>query len=473
MSATGPEEVLELIRKNKIEFIDCRFMDFPGLWQHCTFPVTELSVQSFADGFGFDGSSVRGWQKINEADMLLVPVAETARLDPFLEAPTLGVICDVKDPLTRNHYSRDPRSVAKKAAAYLKKTGVADTAYFGPELEFFVFDQVHFDQGINHAEYAVASAEGIWDRGRPDPTNLGYKVRQKEGYFPCPPTDTLTNLRSEMVRVLVQMGFPVEAHHHEVATGGQAEIDLRYQELVASADACMYAKYVIKNVAARHGRAATFMPKPLFGDNGSGMHTHFSLWKNGQPLMAGKKYAGLSDLGLWAIGGLLRHGPALLALTNPTTNSYKRLVPGFEAPVNLAYSARIRSAAVRIPMYQDNPKTKRLEFRCPDPSCNPYLAFAAILMAAIDGVRNHIDPGPALERDPADLSAQEQAALRTTPMDLDAALRELEADHDFLLEGGVFTEDLVHYWTQYKRKSEIDELRIRPHPYEFCMYFDI
>jgi len=472
MSAMDPKDVLGLVRRTKIEFVDCRFLDFPGLWQHCTFPVAELSEQSFTDGFGFDGSSVRGWPRINEADMLLVPVAATARIDPFAAAPTLAVVCDIKDPITRKNYSRDPRSVAKKAAAYLRKTGVADTACFGPELEFFVFDSVHYDQGINHGEYAVDSCEGVWNRGRQDPTNLGHQVHQKEGLFPCPPTDTLADLRSEMVQVLMQMGLPVEAHHHEVATGGQVEIDLRYQELVPICDACLYAKYVIKNVAARHGKAASFMPKPLLGDNGSGMHTHFSLWKAGKPLMAGRKYAGLSDLGLWAIGGLLRHAPALLALTNPTTNSYKRLVPGFEAPVHLVHSCRNRSAAIRVPMYQDNPRTKRLEFRCPDSSCNPYLALSAMLMAAIDGVRNRMDPGPAFDGELADAATAEQT-IRTAPADLDQALRELEADHDFLLEGGVFTDDLIRYWVQYKRDNEVQALRIRPHPYEFCMYFDI
>ncbi|MEX0885138.1 MAG: type I glutamate--ammonia ligase, partial [Phycisphaeraceae bacterium] len=453
--------------------IDCRFMDFPGLWQHITFPVQELNDESFVTGFGFDGSAIRGWQAINESDMVLVPVAQTAHIDPFAQHPTLGMICDIKDPITKKEYSRDPRSIARKTADYLKASKIADMAMFGPELEFFIFDSAHYDQDINSASYRVDSVEGVWNRGKRDATNLGYQVRQRQGYFPTPPMDTMSDLRSEMVEVMMDMGIPVEGHHHEVATGGQAEIDLRYQELVRMADTCMLYKHVVKNVAARHGKVATFMPKPLFGDNGSGMHTHFSLWKEGKPLLAGNRYAGLSKLGLYAIGGILRHARSLVALTNPTTNSFKRLVPGYEAPVHIVYSSRNRSATVRIPVYRDNPATKRIEFRAPDASCNPYLAFAAITMAAIDGIRNKIDPGDPLDKDMYDLSPEAYAELDTIPVDLDEALDALEQDHAYLLEGDVFTEDVIRYWVKYKRDHEVAALRQRPHPFEFCMYFDI
>lgn len=468
-----PQQVLKLIKDQKIQFIDLRFMDFPGLWQHLTVPVTELSADSFESGFGFDGSIIRGWQAINESDMLLVPVADTATVDPFLQHPTVSMICDVRDPITKKEYSRDPRSIARKTIAHLKKSKIADTAYFGPELEFFVFDNVWYDQGINYAKYQVDSREGVWGRGHEDPTNLGYKIRLKEGYFPTPPMDTLQNIRGEMVATLMDLGIPVEAHHHEVATGGQCEIDMRYQDLVTMADSIMMYKYVVKNVAARHGKVATFMPKPLFQDNGSGMHVHFSLWKGDKPLFAGNKYAGLSEMGLHAIGGILKHARALCAFTNPTTNSYKRLVPGYEAPVNLVYSSRNRSAAIRIPMYSDNPRTKRLEFRCPDSSCNPYLAFSAMVMAAMDGIENRIDPGDPLDKDMYQLSAAEYEKMGSAPTDLEEALDSLESDHDFLLKGDVFTADVIHYWIKYKRENEVDALRVRPHPYEFCMYFDI
>jgi glutamine synthetase len=468
-----PKQVLQLVKQKKVEFVDCRFMDFPGLWQHITIPAHELNEDSFELGFGFDGSCIRGWQAINEQDMLLVPVAETALIDPFYDRLTLAMLCDVKDPITKKQYSRDPRSIARKANDFLKETNIADRALFGPEMEFFIFDNVWYDQNVNSATYRVDSCEGIWNRGKQDPTNLGYHVRQKEGYFPCPPMDQLTNLRNEMVAVMQQMGIPVDGHHHEVATGGQCEIDLRHEELLEMADQIMTCKYVVKNVAARHGKVATFMPKPLFGDNGSGMHTHFSLWKGDKPLFAGSHYAGLSKLGLYAIGGILKHARSLIAFTNPTTNSFKRLVPGYEAPVNLVYSSRNRSAAIRIPVYQDNPRTKRLEFRSPDCSANPYLAFAAMLMAAIDGIQNKIDPGDPLDKDMVDLEPEEYEAIRSTPMDLDEALDALEKDHAYLLEGGVFTEDVIHYWIKYKRENETGALRARPHPFEFCMYFDI
>ncbi len=467
------EDVLKLCEQRQIRFVDLRFMDFPGLWQHTTLSVNELTLASFDHGFGFDGSSIRGWQAINESDMLLTPVANTAKIDPFLPAPTLSIICNVRDPITKKEYSRDPRSIARKAVSYLRASGLADNAYFGPELEFFVFDQAFYDQGINFAKYYVGSREGIWERGKEDVTNRGYQVRLKEGYFPTPPMDTLHNLRGEMVDVLIELGIPVEAHHHEVATGGQCEIDMRYQDLVTMADSVMMYKYVAKNVAARHGKVVTFMPKPLFGDNGSGMHVHFSLWKGDKPLFAGNKYAGLSEMGLHAIGGILRHAPALCALCNPTTNSYKRLVPGYEAPVNLVYSSRNRSAAIRIPMYSEKAHTKRIEFRCPDSSCNPYLAFSGMVMAAIDGIENKIDPGEPMDKNIYHLTSEESERILSAPGSLEEALIELENDHDFLLKGDVFTADVIHYWIKYKRESEVDALRIRPHPYEFCMYFDV
>lgn len=469
-----PEQVLEYAKKNHVEFVDLRFLDFPGLWQHLTVPVEELRLQSFEDGFGFDGSSIRGWQAINESDMLIIPVPDTAVLDPFCQHPTLALICDIQDPLTRQRYSRDPRSVARKAVDYMKSTGVADAAHFGPELEFFIFDQVCYDQGMNYAHYKVDSREGTWRRGIDEPDNLGNQLRPKEGYFPCPPADTMHNLRSEMVAVLEQCGIDVETHHHEVATGGQAEIDMRFDRMVRMGDKIMLYKYILKNVAARHGKVVTFMPKPLFGDNGSGMHTHFSLWRGDTPLFYDKgKYAELSDLGRWAIGGLIRHAAAVLAFTNPTTNSYKRLVPGYEAPVNLIWSMRNRSAFVRIPIYQHNPKTKRIEFRCPDSSCNPYLAFSAILMAALDGIERKIDPGLPVDENLYDLPAARLAEIGQTPGSLEAALKALEADHEFLLAGDVFTEDVVHYWIKYKMDNEVAALRSRPHPYEFCLYFDL
>jgi glutamine synthetase len=468
-----PEQVLDFARQNGIEYVDLRFLDFPGIWQHLTVPIRELTLESFQNGFGFDGSSLRGWQAINESDMLIVPVPDTMILDPFFQHPTISMICDVKDPITRAEYSRDPRSVARKAAAYLRTTGIADTAYFGPELEFFIFDRVLYDQGINFARYEVDSREGVWRRGRDEPDNLGYQIRPREGYFPVPPADQMHNLRAEMVSVLEQCGIQVETHHHEVATGGQAEIDMRYDRLVAMGDKVMTYKYIVKNVAARHGKVVTFMPKPLFGDNGSGMHTHFSLWNGDTPLFYGNRYAELSDLALWAIGGLIRHAASLLAFCCPTTNSYKRLVPGYEAPVNLTYSMRNRSAFIRIPMYQHNPKTKRLEFRCPDSSCNPYLAFSAILMAALDGIQNRIDPGPPVDENFYDMDPEKFGQIGRTPASLDEALRALEKDHEYLLRGGVFTGDVIHYWIKYKMENEVIPLQSRPHPYEFCLYFDL
>jgi glutamine synthetase len=468
-----PKEVLAMCRENDVKAVDLRFMDFPGIWQHFTIPVNKLTEDVFEDGLGFDGSSIRGWQAINESDMLLTPQPETAVLDPFCDLPTISMICNIQDPITREDYSRDPRNVARKAVNYLKSTGIADTCYIGPEAEFFIFDDVRFDQRANEGYYHLDSIEGEWNRGRVENPNLGYKLRHKEGYFPVPPADQLMNIRNEMMQTMIDCGLDVEAQHHEVATAGQCEIDLRFQDLVKMADQmCMY-KYIIKNVATKHGKTVTFMPKPLFGDNGSGMHTHISLWKGSEPLFAGSGYAGLSEMALHAIGGLLKHAPAILAFSNPTTNSYKRLVPGYEAPVNLAYSQRNRSASCRIPMYSASPKAKRVEFRCPDPSCNPYLSFSAILMAVIDGIQNKINPGQPLDKDIYDLEPEELAQVPKAPGSLEEALASLQNDHTFLLRGDVFTEDVIETWIKYKTEKEVDAMRLRPHPYEFCLYYDI
>jgi glutamine synthetase len=467
-----PREVLAMCREKEVKAVDLRFVDFLGAWQHFTIPVGKLEEDVFDDGLGFDGSSIRGWQAINESDMLLVPVPDTAVVDPFAQIPTLSMICNIQDPITREDYSRDPRNIARKAVNYLKSTGIADTCFIGPEAEFFVFDDVRFDQNSHEGYFHLDSGEAEWNRGRAEGPNLGHKLRHKEGYFPCPPSDQLMDIRNEMMLTMIQCGIDVEAQHHEVATAGQCEIDMRFQELVKMADQmCLY-KYIVKNVARRHGKTVTFMPKPIFGDNGSGMHTHISLWKDSHPLFAGTGYAGLSDMAMHALGGILRHAPAILAITNPTTNSYKRLVPGYEAPVNLAYSQRNRSASCRIPMYSASPKTKRIEFRCPDPSCNPYLAFAAILLAAIDGIQNKLHPGEPLDRDIYDMPPEELANVPKAPGSLDEALAALEADHDFLLRGDVFTDDVIATWLRYKREKEIQPMRLRPHPYEFCLYFD-
>ena len=468
-----PKEVLALCREKGVKAVDFRFMDFPGLWQHFTVPVSQLAEETFEDGLGFDGSSIRGWQAINESDMLVVPQPETAFLDPFTELTTLVMICNIQDPITREDYSRDPRNVARKAVNYLRSTGIADTAYFGPEAEFFIFDDVRYDQTANQGFYFVDSIEGEWNRGRDEGPNLGHKLRHKEGYFPVPPADQMMDIRNEMMQTMVECGLDVECQHHEVGTAGQAEIDLRFQNLVHMADQMLMYKYIAKNVAWKHGKTVTFMPKPIFSDNGSGMHTHLSLWKDEKPLFAGNGYAGLSEGAMHAIGGILKHAPAVLAFTNPTTNSYKRLVPGYEAPVNLAYSQRNRSAACRIPMYSPSPKSKRIEFRCPDPSCNPYLAFSALLMAAIDGIQNKISPGEPLDKDIYDLSPEEAAEVPTTPASLDEALTALQQDHEFLLRGDVFTDDVISKWIDYKMENEVDALRLRPHPFEFCMYYDI
>jgi glutamine synthetase len=469
-----PKEVLALCREKDVKAIDLRFMDFPGIWQHFTIPVDKLDEDVFEDGLGFDGSSIRGWQAINESDMLIVPQPETATMDPFEPIPTLSMICNIQDPVTREDYTRDPRNVARKAVNYLKSTGIGDTCFIGPEIEFFIFDSVRYDQSANAGFYFIDSIEGQWNRGKEEnPPNLGYKLRYKEGYFPVPPADQMMTIRNEMMQTLVDSGISIEAQHHEVGTAGQSEIDMKFDELVKMADKVMLYKYIIKNVAKKYNKTVTTMPKPLFGDNGSGMHTHISIWKGGDPLFAGSGYAGLSDMGLYAIGGILKHAPALCGICNPTTNSYKRLVPGYEAPVNLAYSQRNRSASIRIPMYSPNPKAKRLEYRCPDPSCNPYLSFSAILMAAIDGIQNKIDPGEPLDKDIYDLSPEEMKGIPTTPGSLDEALNALEADHEFLLRGDVYTQDVIDTWIRYKRTNEVDPVRLRPHPYEFCLYYDI
>lgn len=467
-----PKEVLEFARKYDARQVDLRFADIPGLSHHISYPLTELDESSFENGFGIDGSSIRGWAAINESDMLLVPDSKTAFMDPFRDTPTLVMNCNVIDPITRQHYERDPRWIAQKAELYLQNSGIADTAYFGAEAEFFIFDNIRFDQNQNSGYYFIDADEGRWNTGR-ESNNLGYRPRYKEGYFPVPPTDHSMDLRAEMVEVMIDCGIHVECHHHEVASGGQCEIDQRFDTLLKSADNMMLYKYIVRNVAYQHGKTVTFMPKPIFGDNGNGMHCHQSLWKDGNPLFAGDDYAGLSQMALYYIGGLLRHARALSAIIAPTTNSYKRLAPGYDAPVNLAYSRRNRSAAVRIPMYSPSPKTKRVEFRPPDPACNPYMAFAAMLMAGLDGIINKIDPGESLDKDIYDLSPEEMRAVPAMPASLEEALNCLEEDHFFLLKGDVFTEDLIETFIAYKRKNEADAIRLRPHPFEFSLYYDI
>jgi glutamine synthetase len=469
-----PDDVLQLISDEGIEIVDVRFCDLPGLMQHFSMPANQLTADVFDEGVGFDGSSIRGFQEIQESDMLLVPDPNTAVVDPFTQHRTLDLNCFVNDPVTGESYSRDPRYVARKAEDYLTSTGLADTCYVGPEAEFFVFDDVRFDQNEHEGYYSIESVEAAWNTGREEKPNLGYKPRYKEGYFPVPPMDHFQDLRSEMILVLERVGVEIEIHHHEVGTAGQAEIDMRFDSLLRMADKLMLYKYVVKNVARQAGKTATFMPKPVFQDNGSGMHTHQSLWKGGEPLFYSEAgYAGLSDMGRWYIGGLLTHAPAILAFSNPTTNSYKRLVPGYEAPVNLVYSQRNRSAAVRIPLYSQSPKAKRLEFRCPDPSCNPYLAFSAMLMAGLDGIQNRIEPPDPMDKDLYDLPPEELSKVPQVPGSLDAVLAALEEDQAFLKAGGVFTDDLIETWVTYKRENEVDALRLRPHPWEFALYYDL
>ena len=478
-SVATEEEVKRIwktIKEKNIKIIDLKFNDLPGLWQHFSIPIHELDEDYrkgiWVDGIGFDGSSIRGFQKIQESDMNLYLDTSTAVVDPACEVPTLSIICDIFDPMSRKPYSRDPRFIAKKAEAYLKTTGIATTSYWGPEAEFFVFDGIRFDQTENEGYYHIDSIEGEWNSGRDEKPNLGYKPRFKEGYFPVPPHDSQQDLRSVMILKMIEAGIPVEKQHHEVATAGQAEIDIRYSTLVKTADNMMLYKYIVKNVARQHGKVATFMPKPLFGDNGSGMHTHQSLFNEDQPLFADKNgYAGISQLCKWYIGGLLKHAASILAFAAPTTNSYKRLVPGYEAPVNLVYSARNRSAACRIPMYTDHPRAKRIEFRPPDPSCNPYLAFSAMLMAGLDGIQNRINPGDPLDKNTYELGEDEKAKIATVPGSLEESLNALEKDHEYLLKGNVFTQDVIDVWLEYKRQ-ELPKVRLRPHPYEFYLYFD-
>jgi glutamine synthetase len=470
-----PKEVLEFAKSKGVKMVDLKFMDMPGTWQHFGVPISQLNEDSFEDGYGFDGSSIRGWQPIHNSDMLVIPDPTTAQIDPFLtRVPTMTMICDIADPITKESYTRDPRNVAKKAEAYLLSTGIGDTAFFGPEAEFFIFDSIQYDQNAHSGYYFIDSDEGEWNTGRSEEPNLGYKVKHGGGYFPAPPNDTQTDIRVDMVQILEEnYGIEIEAEHHEVATAGQAEIDMKYAPLVQSADNLMRFKYVVKNVARKHGKTATFMPKPIFGDNGSGMHTHMSIWKDGKPLFAGDRYGGLSEMAMHYMGGILKHAPALVAFTNPTTNSYKRLVPGYEAPINLVYSSRNRSASIRIPMYSASPKAKRIEFRTPDPTCNGYLAFAAMLMAGLDGIENRIDPGEPLDKNIYGLTPEEKAGIPGLPGSLGEALDNLEKDHEWLLKGDVFTPDLIEMWIKYKREAEVDAINTRPHPYEFFMYYDI
>ena len=466
------KEFLKLVKSGEVKFVDVRFTDPFGTWQHFTFPAEIIDEEALEEGLGFDGSSIRGWQGIEASDMLVVLDPKGAFIDPFFKEPTLVCFADVIDPITREPYSRDPRYIAKKAVNYMKSLGIADTCYVGPEIEFFIFDDVKFAYEPNYSFHSVDSIEAWWNSDREEAPNTGYKIPAKRGYFPAPPHDKHQDIRSEMCLNLQNAGITVEFHHHEVATAGQGEIDIKYAELVEQADNVMKYKYILRNTALKYGKTVTFMPKPVFADNGTGMHTHMSLWKNGEPLFAGDQYAGLSELALYFIGGILKHAKAICAFTNPTTNSYKRLVPGFEAPVNLVYSARNRSAAIRIPMYSPSPKAKRIEVRFPDPSSNPYLAFSAMLLAGLDGVVNKIDPGEPVDKDIYALPPEELEKMDSTPGSLEEAIRALEEDNDFLKVGNVFTDDFLSMYIEWK-KQEIDELRLRPHPYEFVLYFDI
>jgi len=475
-ASMNPKSIISYAAEHEAKFVSIRFTDLPGAWHHLTYPIHNLTEDVFEDGFGFDASSLRGWAVIHESDMLLIPDPSRVWIDPFAEETTICLIANVVEPITKEGYGLDPRSVAVRAESYLRFTGIADTAYFGPEAEFFIFDNVSFHNDQNSAGFTVDSEEGHWNtrrRGDLDNPNLGYHIRAKEGYVPVAPVDTLIDLRNAISLVLADVGIDVECHHHEVSTAGQCEIDFRFSNLLHTADNVMLFKNVVKNTSVMHGHTATFMPKPLYGDNGSGMHVHQSLWREGNPLFAGEEYAGLSEMAKFYIGGLLKHAPALVAFGAPTTNSYKRLVPGFEAPVNLAYSARNRSAAVRIPMFSPSPKAKRLEFRPPDPSCNPYITFAALLMAGLDGIQNRIDPGAPLDKDIYDLPPEELANVPSLPGSLDDALDALEKDHEFLLKGDVFTRSMIDRWISYKREKEITPLRLRPHPLEFSMYYDV
>jgi glutamine synthetase len=469
-----PKDVVKLVKDRDVKMIDFKFVDLPGVWQHYSIPAYRLDESLFEDGIGFDGSSIRGFAQIQESDMLVFPDPDTAFVDPMLEVPTLSLTCNVRDPLTLEPFSRDPRYIAQKAEKYLLSAGLGELSYWGPEAEFYIFNDIRFDQGPNFGYYYVDSREGIWNSGKDEKPNLGYRPRHKEGYFPVPPMDTFQDLRSTIMLTMEQVGIRAEVHHHEVATAGQAEIDMKYDTLVRMADKVMLFKYLVKNICRRAGLSASFMPKPIFQDNGSGMHVHQSIWKGGTNLFYDERgYAGLSPMARYYIGGLLKHAPALLAFGAPSTNSYRRLVPGFEAPVNLVYSQSNRSAAVRIPMYSKTPASKRIEFRCPDPSCNPYLTFAALLMAGLDGIQNKIDPGEPIDKNLYDLPPEEKAMVMSTPASLEQVLKELEADHEFLLRGDVFTRDVIETWIHYKTEHELDPVRLRPHPYEFFLYYDI
>ncbi len=475
MATTSPDDVLKLAKDADAKIVDLRFCDLPGLMQHFSVPIQELSEESFELGYGFDGSSIRGFQEIHESDMLLVPDASGAFIDPFLAVPTLVLNCFVRDPVTGEAYTRDPRYIALKAERHLQQTGIADTSFWGPECEFYIFDSIRFDQNQHEGYYHIDAVEGVWNSGAVEGgRNLGYKPRYKEGYFPLPPMDHYQDLRSEMVLNLQKTGIQVEVHHHEVGTAGQTEIDIRYATLLASADNVMKYKYVIKQTARQSGKTVTFMPKPLFQDNGSGMHTHQSLWRDGENLFWDELgYAQISDMARYYIGGLIAHASSLLAFTNPTTNSYRRLVPGYEAPINLVFSQRNRSACVRIPVFFKSPAAKRLEFRTPDPTCNPYLAFSAMLMAGLDGVKNKIEPPMPIDKDLYDLPPEESRNVKQVPGSLEEVLDSLEADHQWLLDGGVFTEDVIEAWIEYKRRHELDQVRLRPHPWEFYLYYDL
>ena len=469
-----PSEVVQLAKDNDVKIVDLKFMDLPGMWQHFSIMVGELSEDLFEEGIGFDGSSIRGFQAINESDMLLFPDPTTALVDPVCEIPTLSITCNIKDPITLENYTRDVRHIAQKAEAYLQSTGIADISYWGPEAEFYLLNDIRYEQTSNSGFYAVDSVEGSWNSGRDENPNLGYKPRYKEGYFPVPPSDTLQDIRSEICLKLIESGIDVEVHHHEVGTAGQGEIDIRFDTLTTVGDKIALYKYIVKNIARSHNLVATFMPKPLFQDNGSGMHVHQSFWKDGKNIFFDPQgYSLLSETALYYIGGLLAHARSLCAIIAPTTNSYKRLVPGYEAPVNIAYSQRNRSACVRIPVYSKSEKAKRVEFRTPDPSCNPYLAFSALMMAGLDGIQNRIHPGDPLDKDLYDLEPEELADIESTPVSLGDALDALEDDHEYLLKGDVFTQDVLDVWIDYKRENEVDAVNMRPHPYEFFLYHDI
>jgi glutamine synthetase len=467
-----PKEFFEFCKKHDAKMIDLKFCDMLGTWQHCSYPVETIDESIFEEGLGFDGSSIRGWQEIHQSDMMAVCDPDTAAIDPFFAEPTVSVLANIVDPETREEYEKCPRTICKNAAAYLKETGIAETCFVGPEPEFFIFDEVRFEQNQHTGYYQIDSVEGAWNSARFEEPNLGYKPSYKGGYFPVSPTDTYHDLRGEMVHRLMEQGIRIEAHHHEVATAGQGEIDMEFAEITKMADQFMWYKYIIKNVAKQHGKTVTFMPKPVFEDNGSGMHSHMSLWKGGDTLMAGDQYAGLSELAMHSIGGILKHAPAILAFAAPTTNSYRRLVPGFEAPVNLVLSARNRSASVRIPMYSNSPKAKRLEFRCPDPTANGYLAWSAMLMAMIDGIENKIDPGQPLDKNIYELSVAELAKIPKVPGNLAESIDALEADHEFLKKGNVFTDSMIQSWIGWKRAEELDPMALRPHPFEFSLYYD-